>query len=182
MKRNPLFIVCIILFLGAVPFIFTAKAMAQFDPMPPILDGSKHNLKLYRSHGYKGGPIKKEEFDVPWLSYVRKDVVKKFKSQKSTYVEEFWKGSNRSVSIKRWEFDNLEDPVLWVESGIETNGWPPIWSEKADVGDKTWWIMPHDMFFIKGNVLVRVFVTPMHEDEKTKNYTKKIAQNIADKL
>jgi hypothetical protein len=172
----------VILFLGSVLFISASEASAQFQTMTPIFDGSKYHLNLLYCHGYETGPVKKENFDVPWLSYVDKNVVKKFKFRKFAYIEESWKSRDLDVKIERWYFDNPEDPVLWAESGIETDGWPTIWSKKADVGDKTWWLHQFDMFFIKRNVLVRVFVNPMGLDENTKNHTRKIARAVARKF
>lgn len=185
MNKTRVFIICVMLFWGSFLFALCKETIAKSEKKIPLLDGSAYNLKLFDCWGYKSLIVKKDLKEMGMRG--AEDIVDKFKSKKYTYIMESWESRDRTsysynVAIKRWYFQYPEDPVLWAESGIETNGRTTIWAEKADVGDKTWWLHQFDMFFVKGNVLVRVHVTPMVMDENTRNYTRNIAEAVERKL
>lgn len=162
------------------------KASADTDTMTPIFDGKVDpKLKFQSCHGWKDLPITEWsvlEANAPW-------VMKKFKSRKSSYTEENWVSGNppnapyKMVTIESWSFEYPEDAGLYPETNVLTSSTVfPGWAKTADIGDKTCWLTPFDMFFVKNKTLVRVFVSPLQIDDATKNYTRKIAESICKKL
>ena len=167
-------------------FLLSTAMKASADTMTPIFDGKVDpKLKFKSCEGWKDLPIPQRaimEAHTPWI-------MKKFKSRKSSHTEEIWESGNppnppyRIVTIESWSFEYPEDAGLYPETNILTGSAVfPGWDKIADIGDKTCWLAPFDLFFVKNKTLVRVFISPLHIDDATKKYTKKIAESICRKL
>ncbi len=184
MMRKVLFTIIFLLCAGLsfIPTKGVFSSSGRVD-LPPILDnGVDPSLKFSSCLGEKDAPLEwnklKRYYQVP------DSITKKIKSKKITEMQESWRGGGHSVTIDRWYFDCPEDAIFfpWSNMVLQCSEFPG-WADKADVGDKTFWLISSDMFFVKGNVLVRVFVTPIKSgDAETRQYTLKIAKYIESKL
>jgi hypothetical protein len=173
--------------MGLMLVFFSITGMkASADTMTPIFDGKvAPKLKFKSCEGWKDLPIPQRsimEAQAPWI-------MKKFKSLKSSHTEEVWVSGNppnppyRIVTIESWSFEYPEDAGLYPETNILTGSAVfPGWDKIADIGDKTCWLAPFDMLFVKNKTLVRIFINPLDIDDATKNYTRKIAESICKKL
>jgi hypothetical protein len=147
--------------------------------MQPILDEKADStLHLQNCEAQKDSTLDWDAFK-RYIA-IKEPYAKKIKSKKMTTLIEDWSGDGKIVRIERYYFEYPQDALLFPETNFLTDvsGFPG-WSTIADIGDKTCWVAPFDVIFIKKNIVVRVFVNPF---TLGKEYTLKLAKHIEKKL
>ena len=163
------------------------RAEAGDDPredLSPIFDGKADpELKFQDCKGYKDCPVDNWEKFIPKFAAKRDSAIeaaRKIKSKKVTDREEVWNSNRTTVYITSTYFEYSEDAALYPYTTLCTNSHEfEGWSEKPDVGERSCWISPTEVIFVKGRYLVKVFVPSLN---KCTDYVRKIARSIADKL